>query len=444
MPQTSGPYGMLDLGSGLAPWFMLPFDERGSCTAPQLLTTLSECAAGGSFTDVILFSHGWNTTWAYATASYRRFMHNFSEVRKSVENSPGAFRPLLVGIFWPSIGFVLPWEESPLVASSETDDLSREEYLHAVHELAADLAPAGRPRFYELISTTTPLTRAQAAELGDLLLPIYQGDGIEFSVPQAESAEDLCAAWFAAAAQSPETDTSGSFGFAMDAASGPAAAGHLDYLDPRWPLRLASVWQMKDRAGRVGSYGVGPVLRDLLISAPTARVHLAGHSFGCKVVLSALCHQQLPRQVESALLLQPAISAYCFAADAAGPGRPGGYCQAPSRVRSHIMLTFSHRDRPLHRFFHLAVRRKSDIGEVNTAAGAVSPYAALGGYGPQGLKPEEARVEPMRKPEEGSYLLGGNNPKIVALNGGALVKSHGDYVTVATAFALSNLVLLRV
>lgn len=444
-----GPYDTLDLGGNvLAPWYMIPFDEQGTCTAPQTVAALHQVAASGGYTDIFFFSHGWNNTWSDATARYRQFAENFAKLRTSLGVTPGAnYRPLLVGMFWPSITMVLPWEEAPAIAAAQGNDQASAEQVAAVRDLAASMAPAQRPRFYELINSPKPLTRAQAKELAQLLVPVYSANGSEVANGSVPTADELCDAWFAAARQSPQADTSGEFGFAtgttsgasVSPATGPAPAGWLDYLDPRWPLRLSSVWKMKDRAGVVGSHGVGPVLRKLLAEAPQARVHLIGHSFGCKVVMSALCHENPPRAVESALLLQPAVSAFCFAADATGHGQAGGFHEASNRVKTHIMLTFSHRDVPLYRFFHLAVRRKSDIGEVNIAAGTVSLYAALGGYGPQKLAVEEMRIEQMRKPEEGRYALT-DAPKIIALNGGVLVTGHSDVVTPATALALGSLV----
>jgi hypothetical protein len=329
------------------------------------------------------------------------------------------------------------------MASVGGNDQPATDHLAAVGQLAAAIDPQNRPPFYELINSPSPLNREQATELARILLPIYKANASDVNDKMDPTAEELCAAWFTAAQQGPSQDTSGEFGFAQGTPAGPGAAGWWEYLDPRWPLRLATVWQMKDRAGVVGSYGVGPILRDLMAKAPRARFHLVGHSFGCKVVLSALCYDVPPRPVESALLIQPAISAYCFAADAGGTGQPGGFREALKRVSGQILLTFSHQDSPLYRFFHLAVRRKSDIGDVDLAAGNVSLYAALGGYGPQGLPAEECRVEPMRQPEEGPYTLGANTPKVVALNGGVLVTGHSNVTIPATAFALGNLVFPR-
>jgi hypothetical protein len=66
--------------------------------------------------------------------------------------------------------------------------------------------------------------------------------------------------------------------------------------------------------------------------------------------------------------------------------RPGGYRRALDRVFRPILCTFSQHDAPLHRFFHLILRRDKDLGEMKIAAAGEPPsrFAALGGYGPRG------------------------------------------------------------
>ena len=59
-------------------------------------------------------------------------------------------------------------------------------------------------------------------------------------------------------------------------AAAPGAAGGAQSLDPRQVIRVLTVYQMKDRAGVVGAFGVSELLRDLL-NASTARVHAIGH-----------------------------------------------------------------------------------------------------------------------------------------------------------------------
>jgi pimeloyl-ACP methyl ester carboxylesterase len=141
---------------------------------------------------------------------------------------------------------------------------------------------------------------------------------------------------------------------------------------------------MKDRAGVVGSAGVGPLLRDVLSAALSGHVHLTGHSYGCRVLLAALREPGLPRPVDSLLLLQPAVNYQCFAGQVPKIGKPGGFRPALWQVRQPILSTFNARDVALHDFFHIAVRRRSDLGETQIAALGQVPslYCALGGWAP--------------------------------------------------------------
>jgi hypothetical protein len=231
-------------------------------------------------------------------------------------------------------------------------------------------------------------------------------------------------------------------------AGGPQSAGGVAGLDPRVAIRLFSVYQMKDRAGAVGYKGVSSLLRDVLTSAPTAaRVHAVGHSYGCKVMLSAVCEPSaLPKPLHSLLLLQPAVSHLCFADVVPGRTGAGGYREAlqPARVRPPILTTYSRNDFPLHSTLHLALRRGADLGEVQIAAtpstSAGPPpnrFAALGGYGPRNAG--EELVDPF--PSAGESYPWLNDARIVGLDGsGGQIKGHGDVVNDATAWALYQLV----
>ncbi len=183
----------------------------------------------------------------------------------------------------------------------------------------------------------------------------------------------------------------------------------------------------------VGIHGVSPLLRDIL-GACSSRVHLLGHSYGAKVVLSALSHGAVPRPVTSALLLQPAVSRFCFAADA-GHGRPGGFRGALERTRLPIMSTFSRRDAPLSKFFHLAARRGSDVGEIRVAGGDISKYAALGGSDPEGWR-IMSMFRVVIKPIGESYDLDARSEEVIALEAHDAIKGHGDISNTHTWWAL--------
>jgi pimeloyl-ACP methyl ester carboxylesterase len=219
------------------------------------------------------------------------------------------------------------------------------------------------------------------------------------------------------------------------------AAGLSDFarrFSPRDILRTLTVWQMKDRAGTVGAYGVAPLLVDLLANS-SARLHLIGHSYGSKVVLSAICSpDKLPRNVRSILLLQPAVSHLCFAASIPGTHRPGGYRKALERVDNPIVATFSANDVPLTKTFHLFLRRQSDLGDPAIAAGEPpSDYAALGGFGPRLSGEKLIDVRDVTDSYEPDFASG---HRLYGIRATRTILGHGDISNESIWWALYDLV----
>ncbi|MGC9526750.1 MAG: hypothetical protein ACP5D7_14545 [Limnospira sp.] len=95
------------------------------------------------------------------------------------------------------------------------------------------------------------------------------------------------------------------------------------------PLRVLSFWKMKKRACTVGESGGFQLLQQLQQAAPPARFHLMGHSFGCIVVSAMLTGHNggghLSRPVDSLVLLQGALSCYSYCGEIAftRPKMPG-------------------------------------------------------------------------------------------------------------------------
>jgi hypothetical protein len=448
----TGPYHFIDLGGGAqAPFYIIPFDREGRQEAPRTTSHLLDTVASGDYTDLFLFSHGWNNDWRAATDAYNGFIAGYARLRRDRGLSyPRPFRPILVGVFWPSVVLVTPWEQAPqfaaLPGTAAVDELQVGEERREVAEIAALLAGDRVDRFYDLVQRPA-LQPEEARELAGLLSPLLSDAQDESPRPDAApTADELVQIWQAAESPRAPSDASGEFSFAEDedeagpgAGAGgpppPEAAGILDVLDPRNIVRVTTVWMMKDRAGVVGARGVGPVLRGLLERNRTVRVHLVGHSYGCKVLLSALCIKEPVRKVNSILLLQPAVNYLCFAKDV--QGRSGGYRPALDRVEQPILTTFSPHDVPLTTFFHLAVRRAADLAEVRIAGGVPSWYAALGGYGPGGVPGEARVIRPMRLPPD-RYDLGAGAPRVYALDGTATIGGHGKISNESTWWALYN------
>jgi len=470
-------------GAGDVPWYVMPFDAAGRSKAPATRAHLLETVRRESFTNIFLFSHGWNNDWRAATARYEAFFDEFRRVRAAHSpDAPSAFKPLLIGVFWPSTSLVLPWERAPRFAAAGAAgsaearraavhqfDARADELDQCVDALASEVPAAQRGRFYELVGATS-LDAAEVTELATMVAPTL--GALDDAVEQQDdpdgtdsAASELAEAWASGARvleqlESPRTsrdeDDDDDFGVARpDGSADPEAdsvaprpAGLVRSLDPRNVLRMATVWKMKDRAGTVGFHGVGPLLRELLAAAATdggrGRVHLIGHSYGAKVVMSALASAPVPRPVRSALLLQPAFSHLAFAARVPGANHPGGYRVTLDRIEQPILATFSPHDVALRRTFHLAVRRRADLGEARIAAlhnAAPSRFAALGGFGPGGMDETEARITKI--PETGaSYdpLLAADG-KVIGLDGTGVINGHGDIVRAETAWALLAQVL---
>jgi pimeloyl-ACP methyl ester carboxylesterase len=437
---TAGPYKLVPLGNGKsAPLYLIDFDKEGRSEGPLTRKHLLDTVSGGDFTDIYVLSHGWNNVFKDAVGLYERLLTGYLAERQALGlNNPG-YRPLYVGIIWPSTALVLPWEEGPdFAAAGAVDPIAKSEQVRSERrEIAQRLEDSDITRFYELAEKNS-LSREEALELARILAPIWaDADGEIPSTGAAPTPEEMVELWRSVATRGGGQGAPKEHGLADDDEEepGPGAASWLDFLDPRRPIQLATVLLMKDRSGTVGSKGVTPLLTELL-AASTARVHLVGHSYGCRVVLSALSYPTiLPRKVDSVLLLQPATSYLCFAADA-GAGKPGGYRPALDRTEKPIFSTFSSHDAPLTKFFHLAARRKSDLGDQQIAALPPSKFAALGGFGPGGLG---TAVEQVRMaPNPFKYPTPDPGVRVFALLGTDGINGHGDVTNRYTWWALLN------
>jgi hypothetical protein len=455
MPTTlpAGPYRTIPAAGGISvPYYIIPFDEQGRCLGPQTRAHLLSQVAGQAYSDIFLFSHGWNNDFPAATGRYEHFIEGFMGLRQRMNLPvPESYKPLLVGIFWPSAALTLESERGPKFASQDPrqQDPAVQEHLAAMRSIAESLPQGKEPAFYERFYTLCQqpeLNETEALELAEYVLA--SGVQGEEDVPDngAETAKALVEVWSAYQKQGSDdfsdfttSPTSGGAGLPSVGPSAPQAAGFFGNifkkLDPRPALRLATVWKMKDRAGVVGANGVGPLLRELL-SHPASRVHLVGHSFGGKVVLSATCIKPLPRPVESMLLLQPAVSHLCFAENVPDANRPGGYREALFRVNRPILSTFSGDDFPLTKVFHFAVRRKADLGEARIAAAAPpSKFAALGGFGPRGCGEKIINIHSPGQP----YALF-PSVRVFGLQSTGTITGHGEISNDATWWALHQLI----
>lgn len=417
--------------------FLLRFSKDGSLLSKQTAALAVERAR--SATDVYVFSHGWNNVFADAKREYTNFIQGYIAQREEFGIPvPDDYRPVLIGIIWPSTWFVKQSEEGPVIAATAESEGMAEGSLEALlDEVGGSLPAENRAALTELLDGVELLDQSEALQAAGLVSGLWK-DRDETSMAPPDLNQILMA-WAALDGNVEPYDDEGITGVIHENA--PDTDADLFVIagggfDPRTILRLASVWKIKSRAGLVGRHGVGPVLADLLES--TARLHLIGHSYGARVLLSAIARTKLSRSVHSLLLLQPAVNRWCFAKQVGDTGKKGGYANVPERVERPIMHTFSRHDFPLHEVFHLFVRG-DNLGEFNAAAiGDTYTYGALGGYGPEGVA---FATRPALAAGERYELEGG----IVAVDGGGVVDGenaiggHGDVNNPITWWMLHTL-----
>jgi hypothetical protein len=428
-------YTEISVGGFNVPLYLLQFDEHGVLISPEARAEVLAKVQNGDYRDVYLFSHGWNNDFDDSFDLFKRFFGGFMNTR----SPDAAWRPVFIGVQWPSIALLFPWEEGPQIAGGGSPEFSaRDEAFQsrAIKLIKDELSEEQGTRFSSL-ARKPQLDRNEALEMAQLARAALPGSAGEFPADHAPSDQELIAAAQNLDKSEGTASASGEFGFAREPGAGPAAAGLLDYLDPRNLIRSATVYMMKDRAGIIGAKAVRPLIEDL--SSAGAGLRMIGHSYGARVVLAALATAQLPRKARSALLLQPAVNQYCFAESGKVPKHDGagGFRRALDQVELPIYTTFSAKDVPLHDTFHIALRRSKDLGEAEIAAGAPpSIYCALGGYGPQGLSAAsyaEAVID-----QAGTYNYAAT-ARVVALNGSMQrINGHSDVTNPYTFWALAE------
>ncbi|MEK7372169.1 MAG: hypothetical protein AAB265_12025 [candidate division NC10 bacterium] len=344
----------------------LPLTKDGRLADDRALAAVEERLPLA--TDCFVFCPGWLYDRAEARAEGARF---FSLLDGALAPLRGRLRPLRVALHWPSKPFA---EEPPEPAEPAAD---------------ATRSPAG-PGWPELLRGLDPasLTRGR---LRQLLLTMAEAE-----IPRGPE-EEL------------ELDR------LLRSLREPTVRGGL----PISPAHALSFWMMKRRAGevgeRVGREHLGPLLARLGDSGP--RLHLIGHSFGAKVLTSAVLAGLAPR---SLTLLLAAFSAFAFAEEVPGTDRPGHYRPLLSerRVSGPIVVLHSAHDRALGSIYPAVtgagqIDRAPNPGRLGHVREVVAA-SALGFAGARGvLAPQFDLVEVQRTGLPRQPVINVNASKVV-------------------------------
>jgi hypothetical protein len=159
-------------------------------------------------------------------------------------------------------------------------------------------------------------------------------------------------------------------------------------------LRQVSFWTMKHRARTIGEQGMHKFVATLQNTCD-ARIHLMGHSFGCIIVSSILAgpnaNTPLPRKIDSAVLVQGALSLWGFA-DQIPDGNKPGYFKAmlSGTVSGPIVTTQSSNDSAVGIAYPAAVGLVNEFEFGAGGAPILPKFGGVGTWGIQGTKIAQA------------------------------------------------------
>lgn len=398
-------------------------------------------------TDVLVLAHGWNNDLTAAEQLFTELCDNAADLL--AERGETGRRFAVVGVLWPSMRWADEGQVAGggLAAGGELPAL-----LDAIDErvedpaIAAELAGlAGR------LETSADARREFVARLrtllpdGDLVadddpLPpaLRSGDPQELfdRAAEAERALDDDPSPDGQDAPPPADDLPpGLFADHLADPQGAAAGIALGDLNPmrlaRRLLNTSTYYTMKARAGDVGQRGVVPLLAQLHERWPGVRLHLAGHSFGGRVVTMAASAGDVP--IASLTLLQAAFSHHGFSASNVPPGAfrrvlDGG------RLRGPVVVTHTHNDTALRLAYAIASRLAGHV-----AAGIGDYNDPYGGIGANGAVATDEVQESALGAADVAYTFPAR--RIINLRADRQITGHADVRNPAVANALLQAML---
>lgn len=338
-------------------WYPLSFQSDGTLAFPDqldgpdgILTTLL-AAPDGFVTDLWVLSYGWNTSVQEGTNFYNEWVGLLrSEIQKV---NPENYNPMFVGVFWPSKILADtsskpdPSRQPIPTSSTPTEDLADRTHFIQAHRPIFD--PEQRQDdavyeqdfgwIYDFITSPDIKNQQHVTTLVDILKKYQQQDPhadqlkpenvIDTNAPTlAEMLTKALTSPFAEAVQN----------------------GLLDF------LRVFSFWTMKGRAGTIGANGLAPFLgrvqQLMVLSNPPLRIHLMGHSFGAKLITSAVYGTvnipEVAQPIANTLILfQGAFSQFSFSRNIPDrPGLAGFYVNLVEQelVAAPVVVIYSTRD----------------------------------------------------------------------------------------------------
>jgi hypothetical protein len=430
------------------PYFEVEFNKDGTVHDQNQAKALMDFLGQGSVSDLFVISHGWNNDMADARDLYSRFF----ECMRAVINlgTVGGISTrnfAVLAVLWPSKKFA----EQDLIPSGAasggspiTNDLLKQELKGMKGLFDGKDADAALDKAIQLVAKLEDSPKAQA-EFADLLRSILpkptpdntDASGDFFKLPGDEIIKRLSKPVPIVQLQPTAGHGRAAMATGGTGSTGGGAAGIGQFFTGIKSgalnlLNLTTYYQMKERAGLVGSKGVNSLLKTILAQPTKIKLHLIGHSFGGRLVTAATAGPdgQTPVTIDTLALLQTAFSHYGFAEHY--DGKNDGYFRkvvTKKAVKGPTVISYTKNDLAVGKAYPLASliagQVAADLGDKN------DKYGGLGRNGAQ--KTPEATDGVLLALNKPYQLAAG---KLHNLNADAIIKGHSDICHNEVAYAI--------
>ena len=414
--------------------------DRGEVDALLQMTGMPE------LTDLIVLSHGWNNTMAQAENLYTNLL-------RLLRGLPAGDRRFAVfGVLWPSKQFApseLTASGAAGTASVVTDEVLARQ-LADLAELIDDPAATTELEKARQLIPQLDDRRTARQEYADLLRSAVTASTASSAAPSDSSAaavddEDASSDLFALPGDvlmdrlgKPVLPAPAAGGDGGAPSLGSAAGGLGGFFSggPRGAARnlgnFLTYFKMKERAGTVGGGGAYQVLTEVQQRRPGLRLHLAGHSFGARLVTAAAAGPpgRPPLRASSLCLLQAAFSHYSFAENYEG-GKDGAFLRVVKDgvVSGPILVTHTVNDEAVGVAYPLASLLRNQVG-----AGLGDKNDRFGGLGRNGAQKTANVHQGELLAVGGAYAFTPGH--VHNLLADKFIASHGAVANEQTAYAL--------
>lgn len=380
-------------------YYLIAFDAKGKERQEEgglISQKVLELLKNEPITDVFIMSHGWMGDMPAARDQYNRWIGAMAQQSADLEKIKQIhpeFRPLLIGLHWPS----KPWGDENLTSANVSFSVGEEDPVdRLVDEYADRLANTEPAR--EALETIlrSAMDNSDPESLPPEVIAAYQVLNQETDLGAEGEGGAPGSDW---EGFDPEGVYQASLMSDEPVSFGLGSSIRDKVLEP---LRLLSFWKMKECARQIGETAGFNLLKQLQETATeTVRFHLMGHSFGCIVVSSTLNGPKgtgtLVRPIDSLVLAQGAVSLWSYCAKIAYAHNRPGYFHgliAEGKVAGPIVVTYSDYDYAVGRMYPRA--GKVAFSSVDFAPGQLPKYGGIGSFGIGGddLKTEDINMLP--------------------------------------------------